>query len=682
MSRHRVRTLPLVAAAVLVGLTACAAGSGSSGAHAGNDVTASSSTEVIGPSSAPLPASEVRRLAAALPHRTTHPMPTTRLATGLTPPTNRWFSGLVFGDTPQPVFPLPLAFGLSDQAFGFGLPHVVTSATSIVGSHQQDLSVSVDGTADQVVSAYDDASFTLAAVQSGGGVLGRTTVAEGSPFVSHVASTKESLATSVTWIAGHGFWTATTSGGTYGLRVSHGTVDGQSIALDSGGSAVFFPVPAGHDPSQLASLATPLASTSTTYDVGDAQVSSALSYGGRETAFVTMPVQAAHLGGDVTCDLGSFPSVYGDLRLCRGKSLTWSVPRQRATAGLDLSGLSADDRATLSRQVAEDVTHSASPPADTYFGGKWLYRQAQLLEIADQVGNRDAAAGAAQALTQALVAWTDPHGCRERSAQCFVYDPTWKGVVGQAPSFGSDEFNDHHFHYGYFLYAAGVLAQQDPAIVDRLRPVMDLLAADIASGSDTGMTPRLRAYDVYAGHSWASGTAPFADGNNQESSSEAVTAWAGLSLWASATKDDALAREAAWLQSGEAASARAYWTQPDVPHGFDHRVFGINWGGKRDYATWFSPEPSAVLGIQLIPLSPSSSYLAGDPARIEENVAEATASSGDTGPLSDYVLMYTALAGESQAKDALSETQKLPASAIDDADSRSYLMAFLMSHAG
>ena len=162
-----------------------------------------------------------------------------------------------------------------------------------------------------------------------------------------------------------------------------------------------------------------------------------------------------------------------------------------------------------------------------------------------------------------------PAGCADGAVQCFVYDPQWRGVVGLAPSFGSDQFNDHHFHYGYFLYAAGVLAAHDPSVVTTLRPVMDLLAADIAGGSDTGVTPRLRVYDVYAGHSWAAGASQFADGNNQESSSEAVTAWAGLSLWAHATHDTDLARESAWLLSSEAAAARAYWTEPQVPAGFE-----------------------------------------------------------------------------------------------------------------
>ena len=42
-------------------------------------------------------------------------------------------------------------------------------------------------------------------------------------------------------------------------------------------------------------------------------------------------------------------------------------------------------------------------------------------------------------------------------------------MVGLTPSFGSEEFNDHHFHYGYFLSAAGLLGADDPALATRWR---------------------------------------------------------------------------------------------------------------------------------------------------------------------------------------------------------------------
>lgn len=633
-----------------------------------------------------LPARQVVPLAEALPRRTTAPVPPTRLADGLAPPTNRWFSGLVFGDQPQPVFPLPLAFTGRDDGFGFGLPQVVVSPGHVVGSHQADVTVTVAGADRQLVVAHDDASFTLAhrsggrdgGSDGGGEEWGRTLVAEGSPFVRHAATRAEQLTTSVAWRREGDAWTASTPTGTYALVVRGGTVTGRSIDLAEGGSAVFFPVPKGRPAAELAKLAHLVAGTSTSYEVGDDEVTTRLAYGDAPSAFVVMPVQAAGLADDVTCDLGKFESVYGDLPVCRGPALTWSVPRHRAAVGLDLDDLSPGERDELARQVADDVTTSPEPPDDTYFGGKWLYRMSQLLDLASRVGAEEAERAAAERLTDVLARWTDPEGCARRTSQCFVHDPAWQGVVGLRPSFGSEQFNDHHFHHGYFLYAAATLAAHDPAVTDPLRGVLDLLAADVAGGSDTGVTPRLRSYDVYAGHSWASGTAPFADGNNQESSSEAVTAWAGLALWAEATGDEALATHAAWLLSSEAAAARAYWVHPEMPDGYEREVVGISWGAKRDHATWFSAEPSAVLGIQLIPMSPSAGYLAGAPDRIRAAVAEA-GGAGNDGPLGDYVLLYSALAGRDEADAAVAAARALPASRIDDALSRSYLLAYAMS---
>ena len=163
--------------------------------------------------------------------------------------------------------------------------------------------------------------------------------------------------------------------------------------------------------------------------------------------------------------------------------------------------------------------------------------------------------------------------------------------------------------------------------------------------------PALRVFDPYAGHSWASGTSPFADGNNQESSSESVNAWNGLALWAQASGDEQMLEQATWMLSLEAATALEYWVEPTLPEGFEHEVIALNWGGKRDWATWFSAEPSAMLGIQLLPMGPVSGHLAGDPARIQANVAEA-APDGFQTMFGDYLVMYLALADPQAALEA------------------------------
>ena len=131
----------------------------------------------------------------------------------------------------------------------------------------------------------------------------------------------------------------------------------------------------------------------------------------------------------------------------------------------------------------------------------------------------------------------------------------------------------------------------------------------------------------------------------------------------------------------EGQSARAYWTDFDesdpVYDGYGHTVMPLNFGGKRDYATWFSPEPAAILAILVIPASPSSDHLAGDPERIERNVAEGTSNGGFNQTYGDYLLMYSALAGEEARLAALEEARNLDA--VDDGNTRTYLLAWLMS---
>lgn len=85
-----------------------------------------------------------------------------------------------------------------------------------------------------------------------------------------------------------------------------------------------------------------------------------------------------------------------------------------------------------------------------------------------------------------------------------------------------------------------------------------------------------------------------------------------------------------------------------------------------------------MLGILVIPMSPASTYLGGDPARINANVAEATGGKFDQ-KFGDYLLMYSALAGDAERKTALDTARGLDAKWIDDGNSRSYMLAWLMS---
>ncbi|GAA3605960.1 glycosyl hydrolase [Microlunatus ginsengisoli] len=663
----------LAVTSVAVGAAACGAGGGLDKA---TNTKSATGAEVF-------PASQVDSLTAAMTNKTLKDLKAERLADGLIPPTNRWFSGLVFGDQAQPVFPLPLSFGLTDNGFALGLPTVTATEKNIAGGYKPDISVDA-GVKSAKVSAYDTLTVTIDLLDDGGTLVGKTTIAEGSPFIRYTAEQAGTLQLNLPFTASGDFWTVKAGDTTYGLVVTDGKVDGQSVKLSKGGAAILFAVPADGAADKLATLApNAVTGSSLAYKISGDTITTTLSYQAKgDTAFAVLPHHAKNLDSSVKADLGTYPSIFGTLKLCTGTDLIYTTPVSEPTSALDIDSLSGAEKKQLSDQVTKDIAAIPAFPADTYFGGKALYRVAMLWQLATQL-KLDGPAGQAKAkLTDTLGQWTDPTGATKRDAFCFVYDDQNKGVVGLTPSFGSDEFNDHHFHYGYFLYAAGVLTQDDPALAKQYAPVMNLLAADIASSAGNGKFPDRRVFDAYAGHSWASGTSPFADGNNQESSSEAITAWTGLAKWAKSSGNDALETEAIWMLSTEAQAGLAYWTNFDasepVYSGFGHKIVPLNWGGKRDYATWFSPEPAAMLGILVIPMSPASTYLGGDSDRINANVAEATSGKFDQ-KFGDYLLMYAALAGESERKAALQTAQTLDDKWIDDGNSRSYLLGWLMA---
>ena len=330
-----------------------------------------------------------------------------------------------------------------------------------------------------------------------------------------------------------------------------------------------------------------------------------------------MPHQKAGLADGTTCDLGTFPSAYGTLSVCRGDTLKWSEPTRAVTTQLDLGKLSNADKATLAEQVRKDVAETKDFPADTYFGGKALYRVGQALPAGHPAGARpdvgDAAQGEARHRAARPVDRPD-RAARSAHAFCFVYDEQAKGMVGLTPSFGSDEFNDHHFHYGYFLYAAGVLAAGRPGPGQAsAQPVMDLRRGRHRRAAPaTGCSPTAGSSTPTPATRGPRGTSPFADGNNQESQlrgghrldragdlGQDATA---TSRWRPRPPGCCPPRQQTALALLDALRQRA--TRSTRASGT--RSCPLNWGGKRDYATWFSPEPAAMLGILCIPMSPAS----------------------------------------------------------------------------
>jgi endoglucanase Acf2 len=168
-----------------------------------------------------------------------------------------------------------------------------------------------------------------------------------------------------------------------------------------------------------------------------------------------------------------------------------------------------------------------------------------------------------------------------------------------------------------------VLAAADPGFARDYGDVVDLVVRDYAGSSAIGPAsglPPFRAFNAYLGSSAASGFAPFADGNNQESSSEAVAAWEAVARWGLVRGNAAMTGYGVAHYALEAATARMYWLGAGLTRqaGYAHTTAGIVWDAKIDYATWFDPKPESVLGIQLLPLTVGSFYRGPSTARQRE----------------------------------------------------------------
>ena len=601
----------------------------------------------------------------AVDHRQGKDLKPSRLAEGLVPPTNRWFSGMVFGPEPLPVYPLPLSFLLKPTGFDFGTPDVRSTEKTLFGGHRPEVSITVPGIEGWQVVAYDTVTV-VAEARDATGPVGRVTLAQGSPQITFTASRAVALETSP--LPDH-----------FALTPDPSSAASQ-LQLTEGQTATWAAVPDGMSKADLLDKIHPVTSSEASWQVSDEKVSTTIEWrttDGASTLVATMPHQAADTAQD--CQLGTYESVYGTLQLCLTSSVTWNTPKQPAPATYDLGGLDETARTKLITHLETDVKGLPAYPADTYFAGKALARDAQLMHLAKTLGRDDLATKIRNRLVPELKTWLNPKGCAGwKTDRCFFYDRTNHGMVGLVSTFGSDEFNDHHFHYGYFLHAAALVAMDDPSLLPELSPVATLLACDIARPTDSDNFPAMRVYDVYASHSWASGTSPFADANNQESTSEAVAAWMGLRLWAETSGNQALADQATWMQSSEADAALKYWLNFNVDDPLyaplDHSYLPLNFGGKRDFATWFSADPEAGLAIQVLPVTPASTYLGVDRARVATNVDEALTADTFNRTYGDLLLAYWALSGPDARKQAIDLAEAVP---IDDGFSRSLLLAWL-----
>lgn len=206
-----------------------------------------------------------------------------------------------------------------------------------------------------------------------------------------------------------------------------------------------------------------------------------------------------------------------------------------------------------------------------------LARSPQLSEVDPDFGRSKQTVAAEmrdillQTLKELTGQWADVY-----TAQFFQYNSQYNSFYGFPDGYGSiQNFNDHHFHYGYFLRAAAAVGRYDKVWLDQYMPLIDQLRRDVATYDRADQQyPFLREFSPFYGHNWADGTGQ--DGNNQESASEAMNFSYGLIELGQVLGDNVLRDLGLYMFEEEKLTMEQYWMNLDADL---TRSSGTNYNG-------------------------------------------------------------------------------------------------------
>ena len=321
-----------------------------------------------------------------------------------------------------------------------------------------------------------------------------------------------------------------------------------------------------------------------------------------------------------------YDSVRGPIRLLAARQFTTTAPYNGFVPywpGVAEGPRSGELRDVIKADVRNARRMMLEEGKGPYWQGKGLQRILKLMDVVEQQGDLET-----RDKLLALVKGRAEQWLRGEGSTYFHLDQG-QGTVASYPEefFTVEQLNDHHFTYGYWIRAAADIALRDPAWAapQQWGGMVNLLVQDIATAErGSSKFPFLRNFDPYEGHSWASGIGMGESGNNQESSSEAINAWAGLILWGQIQGDTALRDLGIYLYSTEVQAINHYWFNlhglvfaPEYQNVEVSQVFG----GSYAHNTWWIDDPRQIKGINILPLTTASTYLATDPAFIQRNVA-------------------------------------------------------------
>ena len=577
----------------------------------------------------------------AVRHHVTHPLKPTAFWGSLKAPypTNAWWQNFVLatGDSPVNVFPYVLQAKSKEISFSSQGQRVETKTfvmTQVIREWALNCS---EGLKTHEVTSYDEASVTLLYKTGNNGSI-NFPVVQGNPMLTfQVLNITPSLSTTnvivLTQFNGKTikigstepsdtFLFSMSNGHTWVLYLDH------AVSLNVGLLSVNFQqkftglirmaiIPNAKENSHIFDRFKGKYPIGVDVDYSvDGDIATLIykwkTQGNGDLLMVVLPHHMQAIGNGVYEPKVSFKSMKGNMTGLIGEA--WHFQLNLMENTFDMKN-EIDDPVKLEEVKAsleKDYTFWINTAiSDPYFYGTEIGKMATLAVIADKLNETFKATVLRQNLIRALEPWLTG-----KNSDPLQYDETWGGICSAngfkdpGTDFGQGYYNDHHFHYGYHLYALAVLGRYDNSFLLKYKNQILDLVRDYANPSrDDNFFTVTRNKDWFTWHSWAAGLFVFADANDQESSSEALNAYYGVVLLGISLKNDNMKNFGRILLAMELISIKTYWHMPNssniYPEIFkQNKMVGIVWETKVDYSTWFGLNPVFIHGIQMLPFTP------------------------------------------------------------------------------
>jgi endo-1,3(4)-beta-glucanase len=204
-------------------------------------------------------------------------------------------------------------------------------------------------------------------------------------------------------------------------------------------------------------------------------------------------------------------------------------------------------RTAVEADIQQDIS-TLSNLNSQYYAGKALAMYAEICLVANDILKDSSLTSTC--LSKLKTAFARFSSNQQIAPLC--YDTTWKGLISTAglndplADFGNSYYNDHHYHYGYFVNTAAIIGHLDSTWLTASNVAyVNALVRDVANPSSSDpYFPVSRSFDWFVGHSWSKGLFYSSDGKDEESGSEDYNFAYGMKLWGMVTKNAAMHAQA------------------------------------------------------------------------------------------------------------------------------------------